>query len=55
MCKCGNVFAIKHAANIEGDPIPCSNLSYLAAMLTDVAALTPQPAYTNIYITLNEL
>lgn len=35
--------------------IHCSNLSYLAVMLTAVAALTPPPAYTNIYITLNEL
>lgn len=35
--------------------IPCSNLSYLAVMPTAVAALTPPPAYTNIYITLNEL
>ena len=35
--------------------IPRSNLSYLAVMLTAVAAPTPPPAYTNIYITLNEL
>lgn len=33
--------------------IPCSNLSYIAVMLTATAALTPPPAYTNIYITPN--
>lgn len=35
--------------------ILCSSLSYHVVMLTAVAALTPSPAYPNIYITLDEL